>query len=175
MIHATKYGPTRPLQKSDDRKSFDCGVDPLNLYLSQYALQNQKRDAARTYVLGNEDGKIEGYYTLVYGSVSVGETPEEISSGLGKFPVPIILIARLAVSIGAHGKGLGRSLIRDALIRSVGAADIAGLTAVVVDAKDAGAKAFYEKAGFVPGPEDEFQLFMKVSEIRRSLSIDGSS
>lgn len=169
MIHATKYGPTRPLQKSDDRKSIDCGVEPLDLYLSQYALQNQKKDAARTYIVVDDDGKIEGYYTLVYGSVTVGETPEEISAGLGKFPVPIILIARLAVSIDAHGKGLGRSLIRDALIRSVSAADIAGLTAVVVDAKDSGAKAFYQKLGFIPGPEDEFQLFMKMSEIRTLL------
>ena len=129
MIPSTKYRPTRPLRKSDDRKSFDCGVNPLNLYLSQYALQNQKKDAARTYVVVNGDGKIGGYYTLVYGSMTVGETPEEISSGHGKYPVPIILIARLAVSIEEHGKGLGRSLVRDALVRSVSAANIAGLSA----------------------------------------------
>lgn len=170
MIQSTKYRPTRPLRKSDDRRSFDCGVDPLNLYLSQYALQNQKKDAARTYVVVNGEGKIVGYYTLVYGSMTVGETPEEISSGHGKYPVPIILIARLAVSIDEHGKGLGRSLVRDALVRSVSAAEIAGLSAVVVDAKDAAAKAFYEKMGFIPGPEDEFQLFMKMSEIRALLS-----
>lgn len=170
MIPSAKYDPTRPLRKSDDRKSFDCGAFPLNLYLSQYAHQNQKKDAARTYVVVNGEGKIAGYYTLVYGSVTVGETPEEISSGHGKYPVPIILIARLAVSIDDHGKGLGRSLVRDALVRSVGAADIAGLSAVVVDAKDAGAKAFYEKMGFIPGPEDEFQLFMKMSDVRSALS-----
>lgn len=173
MTPPAKYGATRPLRKSDDRKSFDCGVEPLNRYLSQYAFQNQKKDAARTYVLVNDDGKIAGYYTLVYGSVTVGETPEEISSGLGKYLVPIILVARLAVSMDMHGKGLGRSLIRDALIRSVGAADIAGLTAVVVDAKDASAKAFYENMGFIPGPEDEFQLFMKMSDVRSVLLARG--
>ena len=156
MIQSTKYGPTRPLRKSDDRRSFDCGVNPLNLYLSQYALQNQKKDAARTYVVVGGEGKIVGYYTLVYGSMTVGETPEEISSGHGKYPVPIILIARLAVSIDEHGKGLGRSLVRDALVRSVSAAEIAGLSAVVVDAKDAVAKAFYEKMGFIPGQEVSF-------------------
>jgi predicted N-acetyltransferase YhbS len=118
----------------------------------------------------NGEGKIAGYYTLVYGSVTMGETPAEISSGHGKYPVPIILIARLAVSIDEHGKGLGRSLVRDALVRSVSAADIAGLSAVVVDAKDDDAKAFYEKMGFIPGPEDEFQLFMKMSDVRRVLS-----
>ena len=171
MIQSPKYRPTRPLRKSDDRKSFDCGVEPLNLYLSQYALQNQKKDAARTYVVVKGDGKILGYYTLVYGSMTVGETPEEISSGLGKYPVPIILIARLAVSIDEHGKGLGRSLVRDALVRSVSAAEIAGLSAIVVDAKDADAKAFYEKMGFVPGPEDEFQLFMKMSDVRSVSSV----
>lgn len=171
MIRSTKYGPTRPLRKSDDRKSFDCGVQPLNLYLSQYAHQNQKKDAARTYVVVNGDGEIAGYYTLVYGSMTVGETPEEISSGHGKYPVPIILIARLAVSIDEHGKGLGRSLVRDALVRSVSAAEIAGLSAVVVDAKDAEARAFYERMGFITGPEDEFQLFMKMSDVRSVLSV----
>jgi ribosomal protein S18 acetylase RimI-like enzyme len=171
MTRSTKYDPTRPLKKSDDRTSFDCGVDPLNLYLSKFAFQNQKKDAARTYVVVNSDAKIAGYYTLVYGSVTVGETPQEISSGHGKYPVPIILIARLAVSIEERGKGLGRSLVRDALVRSVGAADIAGLSAVVVDAKDAGAKEFYEKIGFIPGPEDEFQLFMKMSDVRSALSV----
>lgn len=170
MTQSTKYGPTRPVRKSDDRKSFDCGVDPLNFYLSQYAHQNQKKDAARTYVVVNGEGKIVGYYTLVYGSMTVEETPEEISSGHGKYPVPIILIARLAVSIEEHGKGLGKSLVRDALVRSVSAAEIAGLSAVVVDAKDADAKAFYEKMGFIPGPEDEFQLFMKTSDVRALLS-----
>lgn len=170
MIQSTKYGPTRPLRKSDDRKSFDCGVDPLNVYLSQYALQNQKKDAARTYVVVNGDGKIAGYYTLVYGSMTVGETPQEISSGHGKYPVPIILIARLAVSIDERGNGLGRSLVRDSLVRTVSAADIAGLSAVVVDAKDADAKAFYEKMGFIPEPEDEFQVFRKMSDVRSVLS-----
>ena len=166
MIQSTKFLPTRPLTKTDDRKSFDCGVDSLNRYLSQYALQNQKKDAARTYVVVRGDGKIAGYYTLVYGSVTVGETPHDISAGHGKYPVPIILIARLAVSVDERGIGLGRSLVRDALIRSAGAASIAGLSAVVVDAKDAVAKAFYEKMGFVPGPDNEFQMFLKMSEIR---------
>ena len=166
MIQSAKYSPTRPLKKSDGRKSFDCGVEPLNLYVSQYALQNQKKEASRTYVAFNGDDRIVGYYTLVYGGVTASEVPPEIVAGLGNYPVPILLIARLAVSIDEAGKGLGRSLLRDALIRAIGAADIAGLSAVVVDAKDSGAKAFYEKLGFIPGPEDEFRLFRKMTDIR---------
>ncbi|CAN5358945.1 GNAT family N-acetyltransferase [soil metagenome] len=166
MIRSVKHGPTRPLKKSDDRKSFDCGVEALNLYLSQYALQNQKKDASRTYVAVDADDKILGYYTLVYGGVTVSEAPPEVGAGFGNYPVPILLIARLAVSIDEAGKGLGRSLLRDALIRAIGAADIAGLSAVVVDAKDSGAKAFYEKLGFIPGPEDKFRLFRKMTDIR---------
>ena len=88
---------TKPLDKLQDRASFDCGVEPLNDYLKKYAWQNQKKDAARTFVLTSEENRVIGYYTLVFGSVSFEEAAAEISAGLGKYPVPIILLARLAV------------------------------------------------------------------------------
>lgn len=160
----------KPLDKLQDRTSFDCGVEPLNDYLSKYALQNQKKDAARTYVLTNDANVVIGYYTLVFGSVSIAETTPEVSAGLGKYPIPIILLARLAVDRNEKGRGLGRVLMRDALFRAVRASEIAGLRAFLVHAKDESAKAFYEKFGFRPSPHDEFQLFLKMSDIRASLS-----
>jgi len=160
---------TKPLDKLQDRAAFDCGVEPLNEYLKKYALQNQKKDAARTFVLTTEENRIIGYYTLVFGSVSVAETTEEISAGLGKYPIPIILLARLAIDASEKGKGLGKTLLRDALLRAVRASEIAGLRAFLVHAKDAAAKAFYEKFGFEPSPHNEFHLFLKLADIRASL------
>ena len=161
---------TKPLDKLQDRSSFDCEVEPLNDYLKKYALQNQKKDAARTYVLADEENQIIGYYTLVFGSVSIEETTPEISVGLGKYPIPIILLARLAIDKNQKGKGLGKALIKDALLRAVRASEIAGLRAFLVHAKDESAKAFYQKLGFEASPHNEFHLFLKMSDIRASLA-----
>lgn len=163
---------TKPLDKLQDRDSFDCEVEPLNYYLKKYAFQNQKRDAARTYVITNEENQIIGYYTLVFGSVSMEETTPDISAGLGKYPIPIILLARLAIDKTQKGKGLGRSLMKDALLRAVRASEIAGLRAFLVHAKDESAKTFYEKLGFQPSPHNEFHLFLKMSDIRRSMGYE---
>lgn len=159
----------RPLDRQLDRNSFDCGVSPLNEYLQRYALQNQKKDAARTYV-GIEGESIVGYYTLVFGSVSTDDATPDVAAGLGRYPIPIILIARLAVDVSMKGKGLGGQLLRDALLRSLQASNIAGLRAVLVHAKDDGAKQFYQKYGFVASPLDELQLFLRISDIRESIS-----
>ena len=97
---------TTPLDKLQDRDLFDCEVEPLNDYLKKYALQNQKKDAARTYVLADEENQVIGYYTLVFGSVAIEETTPEISAGLGKYPIPVILLARLAIDKNQKGKGL---------------------------------------------------------------------
>jgi GNAT superfamily N-acetyltransferase len=160
----------KPLDKLQDRTGFDCEVEPLNDYLKKYALQNQKKDAARTYVATNEKNQIIGYYTLVFGSVSVEATTPEISAGLGKYPIPVILLARLAIDKNQKGKGLGKALVRDALLRAIRASEIAGLRAFLVHAKDISAKAFYEKLGFQPSPHNEFHLFLKMSEIKASLA-----
>ncbi len=161
---------TKPLDKLQDRTIFDCEVQPLNDYLQKYALQNQKKDAARTYVATNEENQIIGYFTLVFGSVSTQETTLDISAGLGKYPIPVILLARLAIDKNQKGKGLGKALMRDALLRAVRASDIAGLRAFLVHAKDESAKTFYEKLGFEPSPHNEFHLFLKMSDIRVSLA-----
>lgn len=166
MPRTTDYRPPVPLDKNFDREAFDCGVDPLNEYLRKFALQNQKKDAARTYVVADSGGKILGYYTLVFGSVAPEEASGEISSGLGRYPIPIILLARLAVDLGEKGKGLGGILMRDALLRALQASDIAGLRAVMVQAKDEIARSFYEKIGFQRSPSDQFTLFLKISDVR---------
>ncbi|MBX3289015.1 MAG: GNAT family N-acetyltransferase [Acidobacteria bacterium] len=171
MSRTTDYLPPKLLEKGFDRTAFDCGIEPLNEYLRKYALQNQKRDAARTYVVVDPDDRILGYYTLVFGAVEPDDVPDSISSGLGRYQIPIILIARLAVDLSEKGKGLGGFLMREAFLRTIQAAEIAGLRAVMVEAKDENARAFYEKVGFRRSPSDQFKLFLNISDIRKNLDV----
>lgn len=171
MSPTTDYSPPKLLEKGFDRTAFDCGVEPLNEYLRKYALQNQKKDAARTYIVVDPDDRILGYYTLVFGAVEPDDVPDSISSGLGRYQIPIILIARLAVDLSEKGKGLGGILMREAFLRTIQAAEIAGLRAVMVEAKDENARAFYEKVGFRRSPSDQFKLFLNISDIRKNLDV----
>jgi len=155
------------LARSHDRSVFDCGVPALNEYLNRYALQNQKKNAARTYV-ATRGNRVVGYYTLAYGSVASDEAPRSVKSGLAKHPIPVILLARLAVDLTARGQGLGAALLRDALLRTLQAVEIAGLRAMIVHAKDDNAKGFYEKFGFAPSPIDSYHLFLKTEDILKS-------
>lgn len=168
MSNEEKLHPPVLLNKNHDRTTFDCGVSELNAYLKRYALQNQKKSAARSYVAirGN---KVVGYYTLVYGSVSYEEAPEKVKAGLGKYPIPVILLARLAVDLTERGRRLGESLLKDALLRTLQAAEIAGLRAVLVHAKDATVKKFYEHFGFESSPIDELHLFLKIADIQANI------
>ena len=168
MPATENLNPPVLLTKNHDRNSFDCGVPALNDYLKKYALQNQKKHAARTYV-ATRDNRIVGYYSLAYGSVSLEEAPQSVKSGLPRHPIPVILLARLAVDSTEQRSGLGAALLKDALLRTIQAAEIAGLRAVLVHAKDDSAKRFYEKFGFEPSPVDDFHLFLRVADIVASL------
>src|SRR5205807_9714306 len=112
---------------------------------------------------------IVGYYTLVYGSTEWDDAPEKIRKGLGKYPIPILLLARLAIDLREKGRGLGKGLLKDALLRAVSAADIAGLRAVVVHAKDDNAKAFYEYFGFIASPTNPYRLFLTIKDIKANI------
>jgi predicted N-acetyltransferase YhbS len=164
------YNSSEPLDKNHDRSLFDCGVEPLNEYLKRYALQNQKKNAARTYVVTVNERSVVGYYTLVFGYVEPEDAPSDIVAGSGRYSIPIILLARLAVDKDEMGKGLGKALVRDALLRAIRAADIAGLRAFVVHAKGKEAKEFYLNLGFIPAAYNELNLYMKISDIRAALA-----
>jgi GNAT superfamily N-acetyltransferase len=168
MPIAENLTPPVLLTRDHDRYSFDCRVPALNDYLKKYALQNQKKHAARTYV-ATRGNRIVGYYSLAYGSVSLEDAPHSVKSGLPRHPIPVILLARLAVDSAEQGRGLGAALLKDALLRTVQAAEIAGLRAMLVHAKDDSAKRFYEKFGFEPSPIDAYHLFLRLSDILSTL------
>jgi GNAT superfamily N-acetyltransferase len=153
-----------PLDATHDVSAFDCGAAPLNDYLQRFALPNQQNRSARTYV-ATRGRRVVGYYTLAAASASREETPARVAKGLARHPVPLILLARLAVDRGEQGKGLGAGLLKDALLRVVQAADIVGCRAVLVHAKDEAAKAFYQRFNFEPSPIDELHLYLLTKDI----------
>jgi GNAT superfamily N-acetyltransferase len=113
--------------------------------------------------------RIVAYYSLAYGSVSREEATQTVRAGLPRHPIPVILLARLGVDSNEQGRGLGATLLKDALLRTIRAAEIAGLRAMLVHAKDDSAKRFYEKFGSEPSPVDAYHLFLRVSDILLSL------
>jgi GNAT superfamily N-acetyltransferase len=150
-------------------EGFDCGREELNRYLLRYAWANQQAGAAQTYV-GLVESAVVGYYTLAVGQVTREEAPERLAKGLARHPVPIMLLARLAVSSSWQGQGVGKALLRDAMQRTIQAADIAGIRAFAVHAKDDKAKRFYEKFDFIPSPTDPMHLFVLLKDVRRIVS-----
>lgn len=157
------FSPVAPLDGSHDRTSFDSGVSALNLYLRNYALQNQNRGIVRNYVTTRAGSKsIVGFYSLVYGSLSQKLLPPKLVKGLGKYDIPIMLLARLAVDRREQGRGMGQALLKDAILRTMQAAGIAGLKLLLVHAKDAAAADFYRKYGFELVPDDPLKLFLPV-------------
>jgi predicted N-acetyltransferase YhbS len=96
-------------------ESFDCGKEPLNRFLVRHAMQNQQASASQTY-LGLADDEVIGFYTLVVGEVAFAEAPERLHKGFARHPVPIMLLARLAVGASWHGRGVGEGLLKDAML-----------------------------------------------------------
>ena len=148
---------------------FDCGRLELNRYLLRFAWANQQAGAAQTYV-GSVDAGIVGYYTLAVGQVSREEAPGRLTKGLARHPVPIMLLARLAVASNWQGQRIGKALLRDSMLRTVQAADIAGIRAFAVHAKDEDARHFYEKFDFILSPSDPLHLFVLLKDVRRMIA-----
>src|SRR3990167_1771582 len=154
-----------------DRKSFDCGVDELNLFLKQHANQNQSKNMSKTYVAvvaisADDHKKIYGYYTLSAGHLECEQLPESVKAKLPKYPIPIARIGRLAVDKDYKGQGIGGFLLHDALTNVLSIADKIGVFAVVVDAKNDDAKAFYKNYGFTELQDSGLSLFLLVSTIK---------
>jgi GNAT superfamily N-acetyltransferase len=154
------------LTKSQDADEFDCGKEPLNRFLKRFALINQKSGGAQTYVTCRGENRIVGYYSLAVGSVDYDTSPARVTKGQARHPVPVMLLARLAIDCDEQGKGLGRALLKDALLRTLQAADIAGIRALLVHAKDDEARAWYEGFDFEPSPTDPYHLFLHMKDIR---------
>ncbi len=156
------------LRRDHPLDNFTCGRDELDRFLIRYALSNQQANASQTYV-GLHGAEALGFYSLVVGEIAFGDAPERLTKGLARHPVPIMLLARLAVSTSWQGRKIGSGLLKDAMRRTLQAADIGGIRAFAVHAKDIHAKRFYERFGFVPSPTDSLHLYRLIKDLRRSL------
>lgn len=145
--------------------AFDCGNDALNRFLIRYAFQNQQANAAQTWV-ALDGQRVVGYYTLVVGEIAYEGAPTRLSKGLARHPVPIMLLARLAIDKQYQGRKLGAGLLKDAILRTLQAADIAGIRAIAVHAKHENARRFYERFDFVPSPTDPYHLFLLLKDVK---------
>ena len=156
-----------PLTRAHDRRAFDCGEPSLNRFLREVARQYAERDIGVTYVAVPDAGDptIVGYYTLTMGDIESALIPQK---GLPPHqPIPILLLGRLAVSLQAQGRRLGERLLFDALYNAQQASAQIGCFAVVVDALNDSAAAFYARYGFQPLLDDSRHLFLPLKEIRK--------
>jgi GNAT superfamily N-acetyltransferase len=154
------------LRASHDRGEFSCGKPPLDDFLRLRSSQYEKRRLGRTYVaLFPGANMVAGYYTLAAGAIAVADLPPEAAKWLRKHPVPVLLLGRLAVDQKARGQGLGRALLRDALLRTLDLSEKLGVFAVEVLAIDADARDFYRKYGFVSLADNDLHLFLSMKTI----------
>ena len=155
-----------PLASSHDRSGFESGVEPLDRYLRTQASQDARKNMAAPFVLLLANGTIAGYYTLSSTSVQLAELPAQTVRKLPRYPlVPATLLGRLAIDRRQQGKGYGRFLLADALYRA-SRSEVASF-AVIVDAKDEGARRFYELESFLPLLDQPMKLFRPMADIRR--------
>jgi GNAT superfamily N-acetyltransferase len=149
-----------------DTSQFDCGKEALNRFLRRFALVNQAAHASQTYVLSRTDRTVVAYYSLAVGAVEHAATPSRIGQGLARHAVPVMLLARLAIDRPEQKRGFGKALLKDALLRTAQAADIAGIRALLVHAKDEDARAWYMHFDFEPSPTDPFHLYLLMKDIK---------
>jgi GNAT superfamily N-acetyltransferase len=145
-----------------DVTRFSSGTPSLDLWLRKRALSNQDTGASRTYVLA-EDGHVIGYYALANGSAAAADAPGSIKRNMPD-PVPVMILARLAIDRAFQGKGLGADLLRDAVLRTMQAAEIGGIRAMLVHALDVRAAEFYLRFGFKPSPVLPLTLFLQLGK-----------
>jgi len=158
-----------PLDRSFDRGRFDCGVEELNCFIRLYAFRNQELGISKTWVAHKENREfILGFHTLSAASISVKALPSEISKKLPRYPIPCVLLARLAVDRDSQQRGIGSLLLKDAIEKTIQTSRVVGAFALIVDAKSDRARDFYEKYGFLRLPEQPYTLFLPISTLTQA-------
>ena len=162
----TLTGP-QPIQADHDLSSFDSGRPVLDDWLRQRALKNEDSGASRTYVISDE-ARVVGYYCLSTGSVENQKTPGNVRRNMPD-PIPIMLMGRLAIDRTHQGQDLGRALLKDAILRTLKAAEIIGMRAILVHALDDQAASCYLHNGFMVSPIDPLILMLPLDTARKAI------
>jgi GNAT superfamily N-acetyltransferase len=169
----TRYGRVELLTADHDVSAFDCGSEAQTTWLRRHALQAHRADTAKVYVIcrgGTND--VVGYYALAAGSVSHEHAPPRLTKGIGRYPIPVIILTRLGVDVREQGRGLGSELVRDALLQSVSIAGRVGVRALVIHAETSDAATFYRRisSAFEASPTDPLHLVLLMKDLRQTIS-----
>jgi predicted N-acetyltransferase YhbS len=156
------------LTEAHEVSAFDCGEPSLDDWLKKRALANQYSGASRTYVV-TAGGRVVGYYALATGAIDSAAAPGRVRRNMPD-PIPVMVLGRLAVDTACKGHHLGAALLRDAILRTMQAADIAGIRAILVHAVSGSAKAFYERCGFMPSPLNPMTLMITLKDAQKALT-----
>ena len=162
-------GP-EPLGSHHRLDGFDCGKPSLNDWLLRHARHAQGSGSAKTFVVADDD-RAAGYFSLTVGQIDTLEAPERVRRGMGQYPIPPIILARLAVDLDYQKRGLGFSLLQDAIRRAVAVAEHAGIRALLTHPLDTEAEAFYRRFGFEPIPDNARALILLLKDARRFAAV----
>ena len=166
---AELFGGPEPLDPSHDVQRFDCGAPPLNEYLRRQALPDQQAGKSRTYVAFVGIGVI-AYFSLAAASVEPDAAIARVGKGQGGQSIPCVLLARFAVDVDYQGHGLGQAMLMEALRACLRAADVIGVRAVLVHAKDESTRDFYERYGFMASPTHPLHVMMPMKDVRANVT-----
>jgi predicted N-acetyltransferase YhbS len=169
-VDVSQINPPEKLRSEHDSSEFDSGEPALDDWLRRRALNNETSGASRTYVV-SMGSKVVGYYALSAGAIAHIHAPGRIKRNMPD-PIPVVVLGRLAVDRNWHGKGIGIGLLRDAVLRAVQAAEIAGVRAILVHAISDAAKRFYEKYGFIASTLDPMTVMITIAEARKIIGSD---
>lgn len=162
-----QLSPPEKLNSSHQIDDFNSGSNELNEWLKRRALKNELEGASRTYVVC-ADKVVIAYYCLANGALAQTTATGRVRRNMPD-PIPVIVIGRLAVDRRWQGKGIGRALLRDAILRTLQAAEIAGIRAILVHTISEEAKQFYEKCGFTASPIDPMTLMVTINDAKNEL------
>ena len=162
------FDPTIPINgvKPSQYKDFTSGVPELDEYLKRFAKTNEKKGVGRNFLLLDDDQMVIGYYTLCMAQLGFVELPEDFQKGMPKYPVPAARLCRLAVDQTIQGQRIGEHLLMDAIQRVIIADQSVAAHSLIVDAKNAKAKRFYQKHEFIPFRDQDLKLFLPLATLR---------
>lgn len=170
MSSADRFDAPEPVAPAHQVAGFDCGEEALDIYLRKFALANHQVGYARTFVICDAQRFVLGYYTLTASQLLHERADARLSKGGARHPVPVALLARLAVDRSAQGRQLGKGLLFDAINRVLTVAESVGVRALLVHAKHERAAEFYRRqAGFEPLPGDPLALYLLLKDARKTL------
>ena len=158
-----------PLAAQHRLEGFDCGKPALNDWLLRHARQAQGSGSAKTFVVAEDAGRVAGYFSLTVGQVDTLEAPDRIRKGMGQYPVPVVILARLAVSQQDQGRGIGFGLLQDGIRRTMLIAEQAGIRAMLTHPIGEEAARFCTRFGFIASPLREQQLLLLLKDARRGV------